>query len=45
MVMAFFWVVAPGSPVEVNRRSEVLSASIFALTTEAASIFETLVNF
>jgi hypothetical protein len=46
--MVVFWVVAPCSLVEVTDVSEVFAASIIRAMTlmmEAASTFETLVNF
>jgi hypothetical protein len=43
--MAVFWVVASCSLVEVYDVSEVLAASIIALTMKTASTSETSVNF
>jgi hypothetical protein len=43
--MAFFWVVASCSPVEIYQRFRGLASSIIALMMEAARTTETLVNF
>jgi hypothetical protein len=45
MEMTLFWVIAPGSLVEVYRRFRVLAASIIVLMMEAASTSETSVHF